>query len=311
MKAAQINSYGGPEVIQINEITQPEPKEGQIQVEVHAASINPIDWKLRAGYLKEMAPLEFPITLGGDYSGVVSKVGPGLANFKPGDEVFGSAIVLGGGSGSMAEFAAGNAANAVLKPEKTSHAQAASLVLVGVSALQAIDDHMKLKSGQKILIHGGAGGIGSIAVEYAKHLGAHVTTTARSADADFVKELGADEVIDYEKQKFEDLVKNYDAVFDTVGGDVYNKSFKVLKKGGILVSMTEQPNDELAKQYGVTAIAQQSSTDSASLEKLAKLVDEGVIKAQVDKEFPLEQTAEAFKHLETGHVRGKVIINVQ
>lgn len=311
MKAAQIKEYGGPEIITINEVAKPTAKEGQVLVEVHAAAINPFDWKLREGYMKERIPLQLPITVGADFSGVITELGPNVTDYKPGDEVYGSATILNGGSGATAEYAAANTANIALKPKNLSHNEAAALVLVGVSAVQVLENHIQLKSGQKILVHGGAGGIGSVAIQYAKYLGGYVATTATEADKDFVTGLGADEVIDYEKEKFEEKLSGYDAVFDTVAGEVYQKSFQVLKTGGVIVSMNEQPNEELAAHYGVRAVLQSSKTDPDSLKHLAELADNAVIKAQVDKAFPLQQASEAYKHAEEGHPKGKVVIEVK
>ncbi len=310
MKAAQINKYGGPEVIEINEVDKPTPKAGQVLVEVHAAAINPFDWKVRSGAYQKMIPIKFPMTVGADFSGVITQLGKGVTEFSVGDEVFGTAITLSGGSGAVAEYTVANSDNTALKPANTNFEEAAALVLVGISAFQALDK-LNLQTGQKLLIHGGAGGIGSTAIQYAKHLGAYVATTVRSDDTEFVKQLGADEVIDYEKQVFENELKDYDAVFDTVGGDAYSKSFKVLKKGGILISMVEQRSEELASRCGVKALMQNSEEKTKDLLRLKKLAEDGVIKPQIDKKFPLEQTAEAFKHLETGHPQGKVVITIR
>ena len=313
MKAAQYNRYGGPEVIEINNnASNPSAGKGQVLVEVYAASLNPFDWKLRLGYMKEMIPLKFPFTLGGDFSGVVAGLGPSAdGDFKVGDQVYGQAIVLNGGSGAFAEFAASNVVNTSLKPKSVDFLQAASLPLVGTSAIQALEDHIKLKSGDKILIHGGAGGIGHIAVQLAKYLGAYVATTVGGGDMEFVKSLGTDEAIDYKTQKFEEIMHDFDAVFDTVGGETTDKTFKVLKKGGIIVSMLGAPNPELAKQYGVTAIGQNTTTTAKKLVRLAELVDRGVIKPQVDKVFPLEHARESFDFLEKGHPRGKVVVKIK
>lgn len=311
MKTARYNKYGGSEVIEVNEIDKPAINNGQVLVEVHAAAINPFDWKLRAGYMKQMIPLKFPVTIGGDFSGVVTEAAQDVTDYKPGDEVYGSAIVLNGGSGAAAQYAAANIVNISLKPKKLNYQEAAALVLVGVSTVQAIDNHIQLKSGQKLLVQGGAGGIGSVAIQYAKHLGAYVAATVREVDRVFASELGADKVINYQKENFEDKLNEYDAVLDTVGGEAYKKSFKVLKKGGVIVSMTEQPNEELAAQYGIKVVLQQSKTDAASLKKLSELADNGVLKPPVDKVFPLDQTAEAFSYAETGHPKGKVVIEVR
>lgn len=318
MKVVQINQYGGNEVLEINKnVPKPNPSKNQVLVEVYAASINPIDWKIREGYLKGMAPLEFPATLGGDFAGRVIELGEGVSGLKVGDEVYGSAIVLNGGSGAFAEFLVANTSNTAYKPSSVSFEEASALPLVGASAIQALEDHIKLQNGphnafasrrkQKILIHGGAGGIGHIAIQLAKAIGAHVATTVSSADKGFVKELGADEVIDYKTQKFEEILKDMDSVFDTVGGETTNKSFLVLRKGGIIVSMVGEPNKELAKKYGISVIGQFTQTNRKHLTRLGELVDSGRIKVHVDKVFSLGQAKEAFAYQEEVRHRGKVV----
>ncbi|EKD65362.1 MAG: Alcohol dehydrogenase, zinc-containing [uncultured bacterium] len=311
MKAAQYNRYGGPEVIEIKNVQNPIPKKGQVLVEVHAASLNPFDYRLRLGYMKENIPLDFPFTIGGDYSGVVTDLGEDVSEFKIGDEIYGQALVLIGASGAIAEFTAANAENSALKPENVDFIQAASLPLVGSSVIQALEEHIKLKSGDKILIHGGAGGIGHIAVQLAKHLGAYVATTAGGDDIEFVKSFGADEAIDYKTQKFEELLHDFDAVFDTVGGETVERSFKVLRKGGVIVSMLGQPNPDLAKEQGITSIGQNTKITSERLKRLGELVDNGAIKPHVDKVFSLEKTKEAFEYLESGHPKGKVVVKIR
>ena len=268
-----------------------------------------------------MIPLKFPFTMGGDFSGVVIQLGDGVYDFKIGDKVYGQALVLNGGSGAFAQFAASNAANTSLMPKSVSFLQAAALPLVGGSAIQALEEHIKLKRDptsakasagkQKILIHGGAGGIGHIAVQLAKHLGAHVAATASGDSVKLVKKLGADEAIDYKTQKFEEILHDFDAVFDTVGGEITDRSFKVLKRSGIIVSMLGAPNPALAKQYGVTAIGQNTRVDNKILARLTEFVEQGAIEAQVDKVFPLEQVREAFEYLENSHPRGKVVVKIK
>lgn len=312
MKAAQINKYGGSEVIEINEDAEkPSLKQGQVLVEVHAASLNPVDSKLRAGFLKEMVSLTFPVTLGGDFSGTVVEVGEDVFDFNVGDGVFGQAIVLNGGSGTLAQFVATNAANTALKPKSLDYTKSASLPLAGTSAIQGVEEHIKVSEGQKILIHGGAGGIGSLAIQIAKLHGAYVATTTSYETEEFVKNLGADEVIDFKSQDFSEILKDFDGVFDTVGKDVTNKSFKVLKKGGILVSMLGAPDPELAKQLEATAIGQGTVTDTQKLNRLTELIDIGKLKPQVDKVFSLEQIRQAFDYLEKEHPKGKVVISIQ
>jgi alcohol dehydrogenase len=312
MKAAQIKKYGGSEVVEINNnAPKPAVSEGHLLIEVYAAGVNPVDWKIREGYRQKMFPLQFPVTLGGDFSGVVTEVGEGVSGFKKGDEVYGYAIVLGGDSGSFAEFVLADIKVTARKPKNIGYVEAAALPLTGVSAWQALVDHIGLSKGKKILIHGGAGGIGTMAIQLAKHLGAYVATTASAKDMQYVRELGADEVIDYKNQSFQDMLKNFDAVFDTVGGDTYEKSFKVLKKGGIIVSMLEQPNQELMKQYGVNAIGQFTQVSSERLSRVAELAEKRVIKVHVDKIFPLDKAREALEFLQTGHPRGKVVLKMK
>ncbi|MDP3685324.1 MAG: NADP-dependent oxidoreductase [bacterium] len=232
MKAAQINAYGGNEVVELNANAPTRTvSPGTLLVEVRAAGVNPVDWKIREGYLQQMAPLQFPATLGGDFSGVVTELGNGVSGFAKGDEVYGQASVLGGGSGSFAEFLSAGSTTVGQKPKNVSHTEAAALPLAGVSALQALTEHLKLALGQRILIHGGAGGIGSFAIQLAKHLGATVAATASADDADYVKDLGADQVIDYKTQQFEDVIRDYDAVFDTVGGETYSAILQGVVEG--------------------------------------------------------------------------------
>lgn len=312
MKAIQINAYGGNEVFEFNpNAPKPTPTKKQVLVEVYAASINHFDAAVRAGYVKDMMPVQFPATLGGDFSGVVIGVGEGVNEFTIGDLVYGSALLFSGGSGAFAEVLVANTKNIALKPKSVNFVEAASLPLVGVSALQALAEHIKLARGQRILIHGGAGGIGTIAIQLAKSLGVFVATTVRGNDKNYVTSLGVDQAIDYRNEKFENLLKDFDAVFDTVGGETTERSFKVLKKGGTLVSMKGQPNPELAQKYGVTAVGQRTNTNTERLTGLAELVDRGKIKPQVDKVFPLEQTREACVYYEEGHPRGKVVLKIK
>lgn len=311
MKAAQYNTYGDPEVIEINaDALKPKIKDGQILVKVHNAAINPFDYKVRRGYLKDTMPLTFPVTLGGDFAGVVTEVAPGVTGISTGDEVYGQALVVNGGSGSLAEFAAANIKNTAKKPAILSYAEAASLVLVGASAIQALEEHISLTKDQKILVQGGAGGIGSIAIQLAKHIGAYVITTVSPKDIDFVKSLGADEVIDYTTKDFEDNLKDLDAVFDTVGGETLTKSFSVIKRGGVLVSMAGKPDEKKAEELGITAVGQGTGTTTARLNRLRELIEVKAIKPQIDTAFPLDEAKAAFDYLENAHPKGKVVIEV-
>src|SRR5215216_516430 len=232
MKSIQIKRYGNSDVVEVNDTASvPTVSTGKVLVNVKASGVNPVDWKIREGYFQQMTPLQFPSTLGMDFSGIVKQIGEDdiSSDFKEGDEVYGQASVFSGGSGAFAELALANKDSVAHKPKTLNHVEAAALPLVGVSAWQALVEKIGLSKDQKILIHGGAGGIGSIAIQLAKHLGAYVATTVSTNDKQFVKEeLGADEVIDYKTQTFEDLLPHeYDAVFDTVGGETYTRSFKI------------------------------------------------------------------------------------
>jgi alcohol dehydrogenase len=311
MKAAQITGYGGKEVFEItNEAPRPSVEADRVLVEVTAASVNPFDVKVSEGMYKDGMPLELPAILGGDVAGTVAEIGENVSGFEIGQAVYGMANA-GSGHGSFAEFTPVKAEQLAAKPESVDFTTAAALPLVGVSAYQALVDHLNLQAGQKILIHGGAGGIGSIAIQIAKNIGAYVATTASAAEAGYVKSLGADEVIDYQAQDFAIMLKDYDAVFDTVGGETNLKSYEVLKNGGALVSMLDAPNEELVSHKNIHYTQQGSQATPERLAKITGLVDAGKLKVNVDKVFPLDQTGEAFEYLKTGHPRGKVVVQVK
>ncbi|MGA7543397.1 MAG: NADP-dependent oxidoreductase [Nitrososphaeraceae archaeon] len=314
MKSAQINEYGGSEIIKINQST-PEPtvSSGKVLVTIKAAGVNPADWKIRDGGFQQLVSLQFPSTLGMDFSGVIKQVGEGVSSsdFEQGDEVYGQAGVVNGGSGAFAEMALAKMENIARKPKRLSHNEAAALPLVGIAAWWVLKDDIGLSKGQKILIHGGAGGIGSIAIQLAKNLGAYVATTVSTNDKQFVQDLGADEVIDYKNQTFEDLLHDYDAVFDTVGGETYRSSFKVLKKGGVIVSMLEQPDSGLMNQYGVKAVFRFAQANRERLTKLAQLIDENNnVRINVEKKFSLDQAGDALDYQKDVHPRGKVVLTI-
>jgi alcohol dehydrogenase len=323
MKAAQIKSYGDSEVVEINPNAPSlnDPSEAMVLVTVKAAGVNPSDWKLREGFFKQMVPLQFPATLGSDFSGVIEKVGErvssstSVSDLKLGDEVYGHAGAFAGGSGAFAEMALAKADTIAHKPRTLDHKQAAGLPLVGVSAWQALVETIGLTKGQKILIHGGAGGIGSIAIQLGKYLGAYVATTVSTNDIQFVKEeLGADEAIDYKTLTFEDVLPHdFDAVFDTVGGETYTRSFKVVKRdsGGIIVSMLEQPVQELMDQFGVKAVFVFSQGNRERLTKLAEWVDQNNIQVNVERTFPLAEARTALDYQRDVHPRGKIVLAMQ
>jgi NADPH:quinone reductase-like Zn-dependent oxidoreductase len=311
MKAVQIKQYGGTEAIEIAEdITNPAAQSGQVVVEVRAASLNRIDTIIRSGYMDQMMPLNFPSTLGGDFAGVVTEIGEGVTGLNVGDEVYGQAGALMGGTGSLAEYAAAPNGKAAKKPATIDMTIAASLPLVGASAIQGIEEHADIQRGQKILIHGGAGGIGSLAIQLAKLRGAYVATTVATDDLEFAKSLGADEVIDYKTQDFTTISKEYDAVFATAQPSL-NDSVKVLKKGGILVSMVGAVDETLTREHEVTVIPQMTQVSTEQLTRLAQLIDSGEVKPQVDKVFTLDQIKEAFDYFEQQNPRGKVVVTIK
>ena len=310
VKAARIHYYGGWEAVKVEEISLPKLRTGELLARVHAAGVNPIDWKIRAGHLRQVMPLSLPFTLGGDFSGVVEDLRPGVANFKVGDEIYGQAPVFTGASGSFADAVIIRTTGSVApKPRSVDHTQAGALPLAGVSALQALTEHLRLSAGQTILIHGGAGGIGSIAIQLAKHLGARVATTVSADNIEYVKGLGADTVINYQEEDFAEKARGMDAVFDTVGGDTYVRSYHVLKKGARIVSMLEKPRRELMTELGVEAMVQLTRVTTERLKTLAQLVDEGVIKVHIGETFLPDQAAEAISLMETGLLRGKVVLS--
>ena len=316
MKSARIKGYGSArDVIEIdqNASVPNDPSEEKVLVKVKAAGVNPIDWKISEGYMQQIMPIEFPATPGGDFSGIVEKAGAGVSDIKQGDEVYGQSSVVIGGSGTFTEMTLTNADNIAQKPKTLSHEEAAGLPTVGVTAWQALVDTIGLSKGQKILIHGGAGGVGSIAIQLAKYIGTYVATTVSEKNKQFVKDLGADEIIDYKTQTIEDVLTSHDynAVLDTVGGETYTRSFKILKRNsGIIVSTLKQPNQELMEKYGVKAIFVISQANRERLTKLAQWVDQNNVHVNVDKTFPLDDAAKALDYQKVAHPRGKVVLAI-
>lgn len=311
MHAAQIKKYGDPSVVEVTDIATPTISDDQVLVAVHASSLNPFDTTMREGRAQQMSPLRPPFTLGGDIAGVVEAVGAKVTDFAVGDRVFGQANAIAGNSGALAEHAATASTQIAIAPSTLNFAQAASLPLVGVSALQALTEHIELRAGQKILITGGAGGIGRSAIQLAKHLGAYVATTVGTSDIETVTALGADEAIDYTSQDFTELLSGYDAVFDTVGSEEFSKALGILRRGGIAVSMIAQVDQARADELGVTAVSQFTQVTTAKLNRLRKLVEAGAIKPQVGKIFALRDIRDAFVARESGAVSGKIVIAIR
>ncbi|MBV9875451.1 MAG: NADP-dependent oxidoreductase [Verrucomicrobia bacterium] len=306
MKAIRIHNYGGPEVLRYEDVAVPMPAAGELLIKVQAASVNPLDWKTRAGYLKDFFPHSPPFIPGWDGSGVVEAVGPGVTKFKQGDEVYAKT----NRDGTYAEYAILTEPEAALKPKSVDHLQAAAIPVAALTAWQALLEKSQLAAGQKVLIHGAAGGVGSFAVQLAKWKGAYVIGTASAKNQAFLEELGTDEPSDYEKTRFDDAVEGVDVVFDTIGGDTQERSWKVLNKGGILISLVQPPAPELAAKYGVRAEMLGMQADSAQLAEIAKLVDSGRVKVFVEKVLALSDARQAHELSEKGHVRGKIVLKV-
>ena len=311
MKATYIEHYGGTDAIKIvNDFAKPAaPSPGQVLVEVKAVGLNRFDTMLRAGYVHQMMPLHFPSIVAGDFAGTVAQIGEGVSGFTVGDEVFGQAGVFSGGSGAPAEFTVTPSEKLAKKPSTISMVEAASLPVTATSALQAIEEHIALQKGQKILIHGGTGGVGAIAVQLAKHHGAYVATTVDGQFASLAKELGADEVIDYKTQDFTTIIKEYDAVLVNAA-DAAAGSYGVLKQGGILVLLAGMIDENAAKEHGVRAIQQMTQTSSMQLQRIALLVDRGDIKPMVEKTFSFEEAKKAYDYFEAEHPKGKVVVTI-
>jgi NADPH:quinone reductase-like Zn-dependent oxidoreductase len=307
MKAAFIQKFGGPEVLTYGDLPDPLAGPGQIVVDAHATSINAADWKVCAG--EYPGSPKFPLVLGRDFSGVVSALGDGVQDLRVGDEVFG--VLEGGRDGTYSEKIAIGAAIVAKKPASMTHVEAAALALTGLTALCTVEDTLKLKAGETILIQGGAGGVASFAIQLAKHLGARVITTASAANRDYLRELGADEVIDYNTTDFTQAVKNCDAVFDTVGGDVATRSYAVLKPGGRAAFIASGAKAPPSERSDVTGLRPAVGRDRPHLERILELRRIGAVRAPVVTLFDLAKASEALKVSASRHLKGKLVLKVR
>ncbi|MGH0856466.1 NADP-dependent oxidoreductase [Bacillus pacificus] len=332
MKAMIIDKYGKVPM-HMTEVPTPEINEYEVLAEIHAASINPIDFKIRDGKVKMLLKYEMPLILGNDCSGVITKVGSKVTRFKVGDEIY--ARPRKNKIGTFAEYIAIHEDDIALKPKNLSFEEAASIPLVGLTSYQALHDIMHLQKGQKILIHAGSGGVGTFAIQLAKIMGATVTTTASEAGANLVQSLGADEIINYKTEKFEEILTNYDAVFDTIGGTTLEKSFNIIKSGGNIVSVSGTPNARFGKEFGSgffkTFLFSLASKKLTALEKkhnaqysflfmkpsgdqlrtIANYIEAGKIKPVIDRVFPFEDAQKAMEYSEAGRAKGKIIVKMK
>lgn len=307
MKAAFFRRFGPPEVLEYGDLPDPVPAAGQVLVDIHAASVNAADWKMRAGQYG--AKLDFPHVPGRDFSGVVAAVGKGAYDFKPGDAVFGVCEVPR--ESAYAEKIAIRQEIIARKPERLTHVQCAAIALTGLTALISIEDTLKLRPGETILVQGGAGGVAGFAIALARHLGARVITTASATNHDYVRALGADEVIDYRGQDFGKLVSGCDAVFDTVGGDVTARSFAVLRPGGRLASIAVGASPPASPRPDVTSLRPKVDRDRSHLDRVAALVVQGAVPLPAIVEYPLAEAAAAHRVSEARHLRGKLVLRVR
>ena len=308
-KAVRIHNYGGPEVLQYEAAPRPKPGKGEVLIRVHAAGVNPIDWKVRAGYMKDFIPHSFPLILGWDVSGVIEEVGPNVSRFKKGDEVY--SLPDHTRNGAYAEYIVVRESEVALKPNALHHVRAAAVPLAALTAWQALFDTGQLQPEQSVLIHAAAGGVGHFAVQLAKWKGAHVVGTASAKNHEMLYKLGADELIDYTTQRFEDVTRNIDVVLDTIGGDTQERSWQVLKKGGVLVSLVQPPSENKAKEHGVRGIRLGVRPNGQDLVEIAKIVDAGKLAPVIDRILPLSEARRAHELSQSGHTRGKIVLPVK
>lgn len=308
MKAVRIHSYGGVEVLSYEDAPRPEIKEDEVLIRVHAAGINPVDWKVREGYLKEMLPHRLPLILGWDVSGVIEEVGSQVTDVQVGEEVYARPDIAR--DGAYAEYIAVRAREVARKPQSVDHTTAAAVPLAALTAWQSLFDAAGLTAGQRVLIHAAAGGVGTFAVQLAKWRGAHVIGTASAHNAEFLREIGADEVIDYRATRFDNAVSGVDMVFDTIGGETQERSWQVMKKGSVLVSIISPPAEETARAHGVRPAYVFVQPNAAQLGELAKLIDDRLVKPVVSTILPLSEARRAHELSESGHTRGKMVLEV-
>src|SRR6184192_2470000 len=332
MKAFIVDRYGSADRVRAGEVPDPEMREDDVLIEIHAAGVNPLDSKIRDGEFKLLLPYRLPLILGNELAGVVIRVGSRVRRFKSGDEVY--ARPDKNRIGTFAEFIAVSEDDLAIKPKSLTMEEAASIPLVGLTAWQALIEKAKLKKGQKVLIHAGSGGVGTFAIQLAKHVGATVATTTSTANVDLVRSLGADIMIDYKKQDFADVLRDYDVVLNSLDKVTLEKSLRVLKPGGQLISISGPPDAAFARSlgmpwvlrmiigllsYGIRAKAKRRDASysflfmrasGGQLTEIASLIDGGIIRPVVDRVFPFASTKEAMAYVESGRAKGKVVVSL-
>jgi NADPH:quinone reductase-like Zn-dependent oxidoreductase len=307
MHAIRIHEFGGPDVLQDDTVALPRPEDDEVLVRIHAASVNPVDYKIRKGGYPRVQDDDLPVTLGRDLSGVVEGFGTNAQNVRKGDAIF---AMLGWERGAYAEHAVVKAVEYAPKPANLSHAEAAAVPLAALTAWQGLMDHGGLRKGQRVLIHGGAGGVGHFAIQIAKAHDAWVATTCSNRDLEFVRKLGADQAIDYQNEHFDEVLKDIDLVFDLVGGETQEKSFKVLRHGGTLISTLEEPDKAKALAKGARTARYLAEPNAAQLAEIGRRIDAGTIRPVVAATYPRAHAARAEAALEKDHVQGKIVLTV-
>ncbi|MGR9424327.1 zinc-binding dehydrogenase [Rhizobium leguminosarum] len=307
MQAVRIHRFGGPDVMTLEEIDRPSPSANEVLIKVFAASVNPVDAKMREGKYPVVTKKDLPYVLGRDVSGQIAAAGDNVSTFVIGDDVF---AFLSPEHGGYEEFVLARVDEVAAKPKSLDQVGAAAVPLAGITAWQGLFDHGGLRQGQRVLIHGGAGGVGHFAIQFAKAKGAWVATTVSASDKEFVSDLGADQVIDYKSEKFEDLVEPVDLVFDLIGGETQERSFRVVKPGGALISTLQEPDKARAKKLNIRAERYTAQPNGAQLQEIADLIDQGKVKVVVASTFGLRRAAEAQSALKEKHIRGKVVLKV-
>lgn len=305
IQAIRVYQYGGPEQLKLERIERPVPQAGEVLVRIHAAGVNPVDWKIRQGYFKDFRPVQFPYIPGADLAGVVEELGSGVTAFQKGQAVFGQSA-----HGTYTEYASASIDTLALKPRTLSFDEVAAIPVGATTAWQGLFDHGGLQAGQRVLIQGASGGVGLFAVQFAKWRGAYVIGTTSTPNVDFVRSLGANEVIDYTSTVLESTVHNVDLVFNAVGGKTLESSLYAVKRGGTVVSIAGLPSQEKAQELGVRVATFSASVSSELLHTFAQLIDEGQIKVVVEKTFPLSETRQAHELSEHGHGRGRIVLHI-
>jgi NADPH:quinone reductase-like Zn-dependent oxidoreductase len=308
MKAIRIHNYGDVEALSYEDAPLPEPGPVDVRVRVHAAAVNPVDWKIRAGYLAQVVPHKMPLTIGWDVSGVVDQVGAEVSHLAVGDAVYSRPNIAR--DGCYAEYVVVAASELAAKPNTLSHNEAAAVPLAGLTAWQGLFHHAQLKRGERVLVHAGAGGVGSFAIQFAKWAGAHVIATSSAVNEALVRSLGADEFVDYRSQRFEAVLAKVDVVLDTIGGDTQERSVQLLNSGGRLVSVVGTPDAEALAAVGATGGVFMVQPSSEELSRIGKLIDAGTVRVLIDSVFPLSEARAAQTKSQTGRAKGKIVLEV-